>query len=677
MFARLLIEPQRAVWLVAAALGLGWFVVYLTTVSPTVNFIDSGELITALHEPGVAHPPGYPLYTLLGYVASRVPIGDVAWRVNAMSAFWGALAVGAYFILIFRVALFIQPRSAERRVEGRGRRGRVRSVSDTSDAPAQTAAGRPNLQWLYIAGAAAGASLLAASSTFWSRTAQAKMYSLHFFLLAILFLLALEARKAYERQDDTKVTRWLVALSAALGLAFTNHLMTALAVIPVGLLFLTGDRPRDRLMAIARRTRFVAPAFLVPLLLYLYMPLRASQSPVMNWGSTDNWGDFWRHVTGWQFRTYLEGDVAGNVSRNTQLIAGYAAEQWGFLTIVVLAAAVIGAVFLARTSAPLFIATLALLVITLSFDLVYGISEIEPYVVPIYVVACVWAGLFPASWNALRVRATAKGQSRGQAPTFARQGWVAASLLGVLALLTAVLVYPKQDYSDNRLAEQYVLNVFSELPEKSIVITDYWDFYAPTYYLQMLKEIRPDVVLIDKSLLRYPWYTEQLRQRYPWLIERSQDIVDRFAPEQRRWVNGEPYNAEVINTGYFDLLTSFVERNYPEYTPYVHWLQDCPPDAQCESNLIAADWLRQPTGLSYRLWPPDTTTQPLPPEPNYSMAGITTNAVSFDTFARVNSEMYRQAYLRLADLYGRSGNSEGAARLDERARELAVALQGR
>src|SRR5437588_12667687 len=89
--------PPRTTWIIGAILTALWLVIYLITVSPTVNFIDSGELITALHEPGIAHPPGYPLYTLLGYAASHLPIGEVAWRVNLFSAAWGAMAVGAMY----------------------------------------------------------------------------------------------------------------------------------------------------------------------------------------------------------------------------------------------------------------------------------------------------------------------------------------------------------------------------------------------------------------------------------------------------------------------------------------------------------------------------------------------------------------------------------------------------
>jgi hypothetical protein len=92
--------------------------------------------------------------------------------------------------------------------------------------------------------------------------------------------------------------------------------------------------------------------------------------------------------------------------------------------------------------------------------------------------------------------------------------------------------------------------------------------------------------------------------------------------------------------------------------------------------MIAPDWTRQPTGLAYRLWPPGAQPE-LPPEPDYELRGIIAEPVAFDTFARVNSEMYRQAYLRLADIYARSGQPDAAQRMSERAREVAVALQGR
>src|SRR5438874_2581174 len=106
MLARAYSLSSRTAWLIGALLTTFWLVIYLFTVSPTVNFIDSGELITALHEPGIVHPPGYPLYTLLGYVASHFPVGEVAWRVNLFSAFWGALAVGTMYMLLITLSSY-------------------------------------------------------------------------------------------------------------------------------------------------------------------------------------------------------------------------------------------------------------------------------------------------------------------------------------------------------------------------------------------------------------------------------------------------------------------------------------------------------------------------------------------------------------------------------------------
>ena len=78
------------------------FSVYLHTLTPTVGFHDSGELITCAYTLGIAHPPGYPLYTLLGKVfCTLIPIGNIAYRMNMESALFASLAVMmVYFITL-------------------------------------------------------------------------------------------------------------------------------------------------------------------------------------------------------------------------------------------------------------------------------------------------------------------------------------------------------------------------------------------------------------------------------------------------------------------------------------------------------------------------------------------------------------------------------------------------
>ena len=82
-------RPNRFVLALLFGIAL---LVYLRTLCPTVYWEDAGELITVSHVLGIAHPPGHPLYTILGHLFSFIPWGTIAARVNFMSAFFGAIA---------------------------------------------------------------------------------------------------------------------------------------------------------------------------------------------------------------------------------------------------------------------------------------------------------------------------------------------------------------------------------------------------------------------------------------------------------------------------------------------------------------------------------------------------------------------------------------------------------
>ena len=86
---QLLNSPSLAVrlpWLAGLGISLLSLAVYILTLSPAVNFIDSGELITVGVQAGIAHPPGYPLYTLLTIIGAALPFSDPAVGVNLVSA---------------------------------------------------------------------------------------------------------------------------------------------------------------------------------------------------------------------------------------------------------------------------------------------------------------------------------------------------------------------------------------------------------------------------------------------------------------------------------------------------------------------------------------------------------------------------------------------------------------
>ncbi len=90
----------------ALAVFLIALTVYALTLTPSLSYLspDGSELATVPYILGLAHSPGYPLYTGLGFLFSRLlPLGDVAYRINLMSAVLGALAAAGVYGLLVRI----------------------------------------------------------------------------------------------------------------------------------------------------------------------------------------------------------------------------------------------------------------------------------------------------------------------------------------------------------------------------------------------------------------------------------------------------------------------------------------------------------------------------------------------------------------------------------------------
>ena len=100
---------RRDDWFCGAAAAITAFGVYLLTLSPSVTFLDSGELMVAAQHFGVPHPPGYPSWSLLTWLFQWIFHGvtfhghpNPAWAVNLASAVAGAAACGVIALLISR-----------------------------------------------------------------------------------------------------------------------------------------------------------------------------------------------------------------------------------------------------------------------------------------------------------------------------------------------------------------------------------------------------------------------------------------------------------------------------------------------------------------------------------------------------------------------------------------------
>lgn len=226
---------------VAFALSLA---VYAATLAPSLPpGHDSAELTTAAALAGIAHPPGYPLYTMVGHLFTLLPVGDVAFRLNLMAALFGALAAG------LAAAAFA------------------------------VLSGSP------LAGASA-ALAFAFARTPWRLAVGAEVFSMHLAVVAGLLLLAALWRGARDRR------RCVAAMALLFGLGLAHH-QTVVLLLPGLALWLW--RARD-----GRPVGWTpwAPGLLaVGLLPYAWLPLRASQDPPLNWGDPDSARRFWWVLT--------------------------------------------------------------------------------------------------------------------------------------------------------------------------------------------------------------------------------------------------------------------------------------------------------------------------------------------------------------------------------------------
>lgn len=102
LFGASLPASRQTVIRLSICLGVLCLAVYGRTLAPTLAGGDSGELTTAAYTLGVAHPPGYPLYTLLGKAFSLLPYGSIAWRLNLFSAVCNTAAVVVLLWTVWR-----------------------------------------------------------------------------------------------------------------------------------------------------------------------------------------------------------------------------------------------------------------------------------------------------------------------------------------------------------------------------------------------------------------------------------------------------------------------------------------------------------------------------------------------------------------------------------------------
>jgi tetratricopeptide (TPR) repeat protein len=624
------ISSSRIVGGMSAVVFCGVLTLYWYTLAPTVTLVDSGELITAAATTGVAHPPGFPLYVMLAHVATLVPFGNVAQRVNFASALFAALAIAVIMCVTREVLQAWGPQVRAEALGARQTKTKLRTQQS-----ARTGDARPE-QWLQptlpqfaqtLLPALVSAGLLAGSRTLWSYATVAEVYTLNTFLTLCVFLCVIRWRQGVGSFGRATSDRWLYAAACVFGLALAVHHVTVLLTLPAiaVLVFRTAGW---RYFAY-RRLAIAAACCLAGLTVYAYLPLAASGSPALVWGDPRTLERFWWHITGrqyqvfWSFTTERLGDRLAEVFR-------FGAREFGPWWLPAgLALAVLGFVGSYRTDRTFFYFLSLVVLADAAYALNYEIAEDKAaYYLPAIVAIAIAAGLGAH----LCLRAVEAHRSRaGYGPAL-----VAAALLCV-PLIAVAGNFRLNDRRRDFIAADYVDNILTTIEPGGMLLTLDWQVYSPLMYVRTVERRRRDVVALDLHLLRRSWYLDSLSREYPEVVEGSREATETFGQELVRWEHDpdlyrrDPILSQRIDDRFHQMVSAMVKMHLQRHPVYV--TQEVVLGRAAEqrrlAQLLTDAYQLVPDGLVFRLVPGRSYVEPA--EPDLRLRGLAAGTVRFDS----------------------------------------------
>jgi len=475
-----------AVWLVA-------FAVFALTAYPTITWWDSSSFSHAAPTLGVTPPPGSLLLTLIGWAVTRLPTGlPAAHTLNLLAGVLAATTVTLVLTIAFRLL----------RRPGEG------ANAGAADVPVARAAG-----------AAAGALTFAFSTTLWQYAVQIAPYVLTAVFTGLILWTML---RWWDSAADERAWRWLLLLGLLFGLDYSVHRTNSL-LLPGVLAWILIRRPRTLRSVrawIAGAGGLVAGAALQ----LLVIPMAAAH-PALNIGDPSTWSRFYsyeslaqfsgapflvqfypRHAALWSVQAL---DFIRAFKANFVWLSG----PWGILGILPALLGIVGWLALWRRERRLAVAFGVVLMLHAVMTVAYFnipahfFRTFDRHYLPVFVtwavLVCCGAGVVA---DRLR-RATAQGGRRVVR-------W--SPLVLVLAPLSQLGAnWRANDAAHRTFAEDFAANLLRGLPSRAILFTWGDNDTFPLMYLQTVEHVRPDVRIVNLSLLNTPWYVDELTRADP------------------------------------------------------------------------------------------------------------------------------------------------------------------
>ncbi|MDP4190800.1 MAG: DUF2723 domain-containing protein [Bacteroidota bacterium] len=529
--------------------GLFSLFIYLLTLAPSVVEIDSGELATVQATLGIAHPTGYPLFSILGYLFLLLPSPFTKiLMANLLAALWCSLGVMLFTLTAKTVLDNLDKFSFATKDEKS--HGSAKKDKKKSSSPKEIKKADELTEDKKIFASILGAFVLAFSKTFWNQSTSVEVYSLHIFLLIlnIYFLVKAYLYRSVSVYGDIK--HWVV-FSLALALCFSNH-MTTILLLP-GIAYLYFDK--NRFSAVSYKKLLIMLLCFFPLLIaiYSYLPLRASQNPVINWGNPIDMERILRHVSGKQYQVWLFSSMDSAQKQFSYFINNLPSE-YAIISLLFIA---VGLVQSFRSARKFFIFSVITFFSTVLYSINYNIVDIDSY----FLLAYIALG-FISVFGILKLFSVLKSHENSYV--------IPLSVISVLIVLQIIIIFKDIDRSGCLSFEDYTKGLLMSTDKKSLVFSYQWDYFvSETYYFQNVENFRKDVAVIDKELLRRSWYYNQLQRNHPDIAGKLQPFISPFQQALRPFERDEKFDPNLLERLYRDLMTHLVTDNMADRSVYI------------------------------------------------------------------------------------------------------------
>lgn len=457
----------------AGAVALAALAIYLRTMQQTTAFWDTAEAQTVPFTLSIFHPTGFPTYTLLGWLWSQIPFGEVAWRMNLLSGVCVAASAGLAVLTTGQLV-------AERH------------------------------RWAVAGSAAVGGLAFAFASEPWRNGLRADVHALHILVVALLIWLLVCWRSAVQARSR-RAGGWLMAAALVFGLGMGNHPLTGLLAFGIAAWLVFVDRH------IWRRWRLVLACvglLALGISVYAYIPIRAltPPEPPLFYARPDTFERFRYLVFAEQFHNLFDPLANPFYNFGTKWADAERLLERQFIGPGWLMAAVGASVLAARDARALIF--LGLLVVTnMLYSMNFNDGDIARYYMLTVLVGAILIGVAISALSAAAARALADASRRVFRPAGRRRIAIAAGAL-VLAAATVMPVgslmarYPERaEQGANRDADLWVASVHQALPPNAVVIS-WWSYSTPLWYHRWVLGERSDVTIIDeRDILDDGWGT--------------------------------------------------------------------------------------------------------------------------------------------------------------------------